>query len=98
MTKKIKVNDKIPSANNGSDRMKKGKSFIGEVVSDKMGQVLVVEVVRFIPHPLYGKRMKKTTKFHAKNTAGAKLADKVVICETRPLSKSVTWEVCEITK
>lgn len=73
------------------------KTRIGLVVSDKMDKSIVVAVERRVKHPLYGKFVKKTTKFKAhdeENTCG--IGDKVLIMETRPLSKTKNWRLVEI--
>lgn len=73
------------------------KVRIGTVVSDKMDKTIVVKVEDFIRHPLYGKRVKRTTKFKAHdelNTCG--IGDKVRIMETRPLSRDKRWRLIEI--
>lgn len=73
------------------------KTRIGLVVSDKMDKSIVVAVERRVKHPLYGKFVKKTTKFTAhdeENTCG--IGDTVLIMETRPLSKTKNWRLVEI--
>ena len=73
------------------------KSRVGLVTSNKMNKSIVVEIERKVMHPLYGKFLKKTTKFYAhdeKNEAG--IGDTVRISETRPLSKSKRWRLVEI--
>ena len=68
------------------------KEKVGVVVSDKMDKSIVVAVKRKVKHPIYGKFVNKTTKFHAHdedNTCNA--GDTVRICETRPLSKTKCW-------
>ena len=73
------------------------KTRIGLVVSDKMEKSIVVAVVRKVKHPMYGKFVKTTTKFKAhdeSNTCG--IGDKVLIMETRPLSKTKNWRLVEI--
>jgi small subunit ribosomal protein S17 len=72
------------------------KRFVGEVVSDKMKLTVVVEVTRLVKHPRYEKRVRKTKRFKAENSLGAKVGDKVVIEETRPLSKEKRWMVVEV--
>ncbi|MCX7760914.1 MAG: 30S ribosomal protein S17 [Hydrogenothermaceae bacterium] len=73
------------------------KEFVGVVVSDKMDKTVVVAVERTQSHPLYGKRIKKTKKFHAHDEENrCKVGDVVRIRETRPLSKLKRWEVIEI--
>lgn len=73
------------------------KTRIGVVVSDKMDKTVVVAVEDSVSHPLYKKIIKRTIKFKAHdelNACGA--GDKVVIMETRPLSKDKRWRVTEI--
>jgi small subunit ribosomal protein S17 len=73
------------------------KEFVGKVVSDKMDKTVVVAVERYVPHPLYGKRVKKTTKFYAHDEENkCKIGDIVRIRESRPLSKLKRWVVIEI--
>ena len=75
------------------------KERTGVVVSDKMDKTVVVAVERKEKHPLYGKFVKKTTKFVAhdeKNECG--VGDTVLIMETRPLSKTKTWRVVNIVE
>ena len=71
----------------------------GVVVSNKMDKTVVVAVERKEKHPLYGKFVKKTTKFVAhdeKNECGE--GDTVLIMETRPLSKTKNWRVEKIVE
>ena len=73
------------------------KERTGLVVSDKMDKSIVVVVERKVKHPMYGKFVKKTTKFTAhdeKNECG--IGDTVRIMETRPLSKNKCWRLVEI--
>ena len=73
------------------------KTRIGVVTSNKMTKTITVAVERKVKHPIYGKFVKKTTKFHAhdeKNECG--VGDTVMIMETRPLSKSKRWRLVEI--
>ncbi|MBP9150674.1 MAG: 30S ribosomal protein S17 [Flavobacteriales bacterium] len=73
------------------------KERIGVVVSDKMDKTITVSVERKVKHPMYGKFVKMTKKFHAhdeKNDCG--IGDTVRIMETRPLSKSKNWRLVEI--
>lgn len=69
----------------------------GRVVSDKMDKTIVVAVETFVSHPLYGKSVKKTTKFKAHDENNeCKSGDIVKIMETRPLSKDKRWRLVEI--
>ncbi|MCB9187441.1 MAG: 30S ribosomal protein S17 [Flavobacteriales bacterium] len=73
------------------------KERIGIVTSDKMDKTITVSVERKVKHPIYGKFVKKTKKFHAhdeNNECGQ--GDTVRIMETRPLSKSKNWRLVEI--
>ncbi len=73
------------------------KVRVGLVVSDKMDKTVTVTVQRVIRHPLYGKTMKRTTKYHAHDEANEyKIGDTVRITETRPLSKTKRWRVVEL--
>ena len=73
------------------------KTRIGIVKSDKMEKTVVVKVESRVRHPLVGKiiRTNKTFKAHDENNE-AKVGDKVLIMETRPLSKDKRWRVVEI--
>lgn len=76
---------------------KRRKTRIGIVSSDKMTKTITVTVERKVKHPIYGKFLKKSTKFHAhdeQNTAGT--GDVVRIMETRPMSKTKRWRLVEI--
>ena len=69
----------------------------GEVVSNKMDKTIVVAVKWKEKHPIYGKFVNKTRKFHAhdeNNECG--IGDIVRIMETRPLSKTVRWRLTQI--
>ena len=74
------------------------KTLQGKVISDKMKGVVVVAVERFIAHPVYHKRIRRTNKFHARDEMGAKTGDEVMIIETKPVAKTVTWKVKQIVK
>ena len=75
------------------------KTRIGNVVSDKMEKSIVVRVVRYAEHPLYGKRIIKAKKYvvhDAENTC--RVGDEVKIGETKPLSRTKRWELLEIIR
>ena len=75
------------------------KERIGVVVSNKMDKSIVVAVARKEKHPIYGKFVKKTTKFVAhdeKNECSE--GDTLRIMETRPLSKTKNWRLVEIVE
>lgn len=75
------------------------KERIGQVVSNKMEKSIVVAVQRKVKHPIYGKFIRKTTKFMAhdeKNECG--IGDTVRIMETRPMSARKRWRLVEIVE
>ena len=73
------------------------KERIGVVVSDKMDKSIVVAEKRKVKHPIYGKFVNKTTKFHVHDEKNdCNVGDTVRIMETRPLSKTKCWRVVEI--
>ena len=75
------------------------KTRVGMVVSDKMNKTIVVEVERRVPHPQFKKIIRKTSKFYAHDeTEQAKIGDKVLISETRPMSKLKRWNLEEVLK
>lgn len=73
------------------------KERIGVVVSNKMDKSIVVEIERREKHPIYGKFIKKTSRFMAHDEKEeCNIGDTVRIMETRPLSKRKCWRLVEI--
>ena len=73
------------------------KSRRGYVVSDKMDKTVVVEVEDRIKHAMYGKVIRRTTKYKAHDEANScGVGDRVLLMETRPLSATKRWRVVEI--
>ncbi|MEC4813165.1 MAG: 30S ribosomal protein S17 [Scytonema sp. PMC 1069.18] len=73
------------------------KERVGLVVSDKMQKTVVVAVENRAPHPKYGKIVVKTRRYKAHDEENkCKVGDRVLIKETRPLSKTKRWTVAEI--
>lgn len=73
------------------------KTRVGTVVSDKMDKTIVVSIADNVRHPLYKKIIKRTIKLKAHDEQNAcGIGDKVLIMETRPLSKDKRWRVVEI--
>jgi small subunit ribosomal protein S17 len=73
------------------------KARIGVVVSDKTDKTVTVQVARRFAHPLYGKQVGKTKKYHAHDENNEfQVGDTVRIVETRPLSKTKRWRVAEL--
>ncbi len=73
------------------------KERIGVVTSNKMEKSITVEIERRVKHPIYGKFVKKTSRFmaHDENNE-CNIGDTVRIMETRPLSKNKNWRLVEI--
>lgn len=73
------------------------KTMVGVVVSDKMDKTVVVVVQRPKQHRLYGKTLRRTTRYKAHDPNNVcKLGDTVRLVETRPISKEKRWRVVEI--
>ena len=73
------------------------KTRVGTVVSDKMDKTIVVAIRDNVKHPLYKKIIKRTVRFKAHDEKNeAAVGDKVMIMETRPLSKDKRWRLVEI--
>ena len=80
-----------------SETKKVVRTLSGRVVSDKMDKTVTVLVERKVKHPLIGKVIRRSNKFHAHDEANeCKEGDLVVIEESRPLSKTKTWKVSKI--
>lgn len=75
------------------------KTRVGTVVSNKMDKTVVVAIETLIKHPLYARRIKRTTRFKAHDEDNScATGDVVRIMETRPLSKEKHWRVVEIVR
>ena len=75
------------------------KIRIGVVSSNKMDKTVTVAVERKVKHPMYGKFVKKTTRFHAHDEKNeCSIGDVVKIMETRPLSKTKRWRLVEVVE
>ena len=71
----------------------------GIVTSNKMTKTITVAVERKVKHPIYGKFVKKTTRFHAHDEKNeCTIGDIVRIMETRPLSKTKRWRLVEVVE
>ncbi len=77
--------------------LKGRKQRVGTVVSDKMDKTVAVLIERYVPHPKYKKRIKRSKKFlaHDENNE-CRVGDVVRIIETRRYSKRKAWKVLEI--
>ena len=73
------------------------RQLTGRVVSDKMKKTVTVTVERRVKHPLYGKFMTRSRKYHAHDEAGeCKAGDLVLIEECRPISRTKAWRVIRL--
>ena len=73
------------------------KTRVGTVVSDKMDKTIVVAIPTRVKHSLYGKIMNRTTRLKAHDEENAcGIGDRVLVMETRPLSKDKRWRLVEI--
>ena len=73
------------------------KTQIGVVVSDKMDKTVVVKIDRLVKHRVYNKYIKRAAKYKAHDDDNScKIGDRVLIVESRPLSKDKRWKVREI--
>ena len=89
------------SENNVTEETKAARGFRktreGLVVSDKMDKTVVVAVEDRVMHPLYGKVIRRTSKYKAHDEQNAcGIGDRVLLMETRPLSATKRWRVVEI--
>lgn len=75
------------------------RTLSGRVVSDKMDKTVTVLVERKVKHPLIGKVVRRSNKFHAHDEKNeCKEGDLVIIEESRPLSKTKTWRVSKVVE
>jgi small subunit ribosomal protein S17 len=73
------------------------RSIVGVVVSNKMSKTIKVDLVRRVPHPKFRKIVKRsTTVFAHDEKEEANVGDKVVVMETRPVSKKKCWRLVEV--
>ena len=80
-----------------TDRNNFRKKRTGVVLSDKMQKTIVVQIRRKALHPVYGKVIEHATKFKVHDEKNeAKIGDRVLIQETRPLSKDKNWRLVEV--
>ena len=80
-----------------TEQTKVTRALTGRVVSNKMDKTITVLVERLVPHPLYGKYVKRSTKLHAhdaNNECGE--GDVVLVEQCRPLSKTKAWRLVRI--
>ncbi len=80
------------------ENSKKARPLVGVVVSDKMLKTVTVMIERQVRHGVYGKYIRRSTKFHAHDELGAKQGDTVSITSCRPISKTKSYTVVEIVR
>lgn len=77
--------------------VKSKRTIVGVVVSDKMDKSITIAVNRLVPHELYGKYVKRTSKLMAHDEENiCKVGDKVEVSSCRPLSKNKVWKLDRI--
>ena len=84
-------------ADNGAQTL--ARTVSGTVVSNKMDKTITVLVERRVQHPVYGKVIRRSSKIHAHdedNSCG--IGDTVTVAETRPRSKTKTWQLVEVVE
>ena len=75
------------------------KTIEGVVISDKMDKTVVVESRRLVKHPVYKKLVKRRSRYKAHDEKNqCKIGDRVLIVETRPLSKHKRWRVRQVVE
>lgn len=81
------------------NEIRKKRQLVGTVVSDKMDKTVVVRVERLVKHRLYHKYIRRRSTFAAHDEVnGCKIGDKVLITESRPLSRTKKWRVSQIVE
>lgn len=80
-----------------TEQVKTARTMSGRVVSDKMDKTITVLIERRVPHPVYGKYVRRSTKIHAHDQNNeCKEGDTVVIEPCRPLAKTKSWRLVKI--
>ena len=82
-----------------SEEKKVARTVTGRVISDKMQKTITVLVERKVPHPVYGKYVRRSTKLHAHDEQNeCKQGDKVMIEQCRPMAKSKSWRLVKVVE
>jgi len=80
-----------------TEQEKTARTMSGRVVSDKMDKTITVLIERRVPHPVYGKYVRRSTKIHAHDQNNeCKEGDTVVIEPCRPMAKTKSWRLVKI--
>ena len=92
------MNDKAENVSDNAEE-KKQRTVTGKVVSNKMDKTVAVSVERKVKHPMYGKYMRRSTKYLVHDEENScNEGDVVMIAECRPYSKSKSWRLVEIVE
>jgi small subunit ribosomal protein S17 len=87
------------AAPQATNPVKNQRKLVGRVVSNKMQKTVVVQIERRVKHPLMGKIITRSTKYHAHVASGEyKEGDLVEIAEGRPISKTKSWTVTRLVE
>ena len=82
-----------------SEEKKVARTVTGRVISDKMQKTITVLVERKVPHPVYGKYVRRSTKLHAHDEQNeCKQGDKVMIEQCRPVAKTKAWRLVKVVE
>jgi small subunit ribosomal protein S17 len=82
-----------------TEQNKLTRTLTGRVISDKMNKTITVLVERKVPHPVYGKYVRRSTKIHAHDEKNeCKQGDKVMIEECRPIAKTKAWRLVKVVE
>lgn len=93
----MKCNQQVQVINMSDQSVKVERSVTGKVVSNKMDKTIVVMGERKVKHELYGKFIRRSTKYHAHDANNeCNIGDTVMIKECRPLSKSKCWTLLKV--
>jgi small subunit ribosomal protein S17 len=80
-----------------SEEKNVARTVTGRVISDKMHKTITVLVERKVPHPVYGKYVRRSTKLHAHDEQNeCKQGDKVMIEQCRPVAKTKSWRLVKV--
>jgi small subunit ribosomal protein S17 len=91
--------DNVTTDQSAAESGAKVRTLTGRVVSDKMDKSITVLIERRVKHPLYGKFIRRSTKFHVHDEENAcREGDTVQIVECRPISKTKSWRLHKIVE
>ncbi len=80
-----------------SEQGKVMRTVVGSVVSDKMDKTVTIKIERKVPHPIYRKYVRRSTKIHAHDENNeCNVGDLVMVEECRPMSKSKSWRLVKV--